>query len=179
MVLMEGRAHRYRDCVALLGPLGSSSLRRALAPCAAVPRCRWRRKRQDRLQPLLPQSPLEILRLDRNLDHRRNLRGNGISRLPPAPVPRAHRQSHACRGGTGTGLWTLHAYQGWTNVIVISVLGILFGVLAAWRGNLRANMIVHAWADVWSGWLKFVVWRFVRIGGSGAPSPADPISLTP
>jgi hypothetical protein len=29
----------------------------------------------------------------------------------------------------------------------------------AWRRNLRANMIVHAWADVWSGWLKFVVWR--------------------
>jgi hypothetical protein len=52
-----------------------------------------------------------------------------------------------------------HAYQGWKNVIVISVLGVMFGVLAAWRRNLRANIIVHAWADVWSGWLKFLLWR--------------------
>jgi membrane protease YdiL (CAAX protease family) len=52
-----------------------------------------------------------------------------------------------------------HLYQGWKNVIVISVLGVLFGVLAVWRRNLRANIIVHAWADVWSGWLKFLVWR--------------------
>jgi len=42
---------------------------------------------------------------------------------------------------------------------VIVVLGILFGALAAWRRNLRANMIAHAWADVWEGWLKFLVWR--------------------
>jgi membrane protease YdiL (CAAX protease family) len=52
-----------------------------------------------------------------------------------------------------------HAYQGWKSVIVIVVLGILFGALAAWRRNLRANMIAHAWADVWEGWLKFLVWR--------------------
>jgi hypothetical protein len=52
-----------------------------------------------------------------------------------------------------------HGYQGWRNVVVISVLGVLFGVLAAWRKNLRANMVVHAWADVWEGWLKFVVFR--------------------
>jgi membrane protease YdiL (CAAX protease family) len=50
-----------------------------------------------------------------------------------------------------------HFYQGWKNVIVISVLGVLFGVLATWRRNLRANVIVHAWADIWSGWLKFLV----------------------
>lgn len=39
-----------------------------------------------------------------------------------------------------------------------SALGILFGILAQWRGNLRANIIVHAWADLWSGWLKAIVW---------------------
>lgn len=50
-----------------------------------------------------------------------------------------------------------HFYQGWKNVIVICVLGVLFGLLAAWRGNLRANVLVHAWSDVWEGWLKFVV----------------------
>ncbi len=52
-----------------------------------------------------------------------------------------------------------HGYQGWRSVVVISVLGVLYGALAAWRKNLRANMIAHAWADVWEGWLKFVVWR--------------------
>jgi len=43
--------------------------------------------------------------------------------------------------------------------VVIIVLGVLYGALAAWRKNLRANMISHAWADVWEGWLKFVVFR--------------------
>jgi hypothetical protein len=44
------------------------------------------------------------------------------------------------------------------NVAVISVLGVLYGELAAWRGNLRANIIAHAWTDIWEGWFKFVVW---------------------
>jgi uncharacterized protein len=76
------------------------------------------------------------------------------------------RQFHALTGsvavavlGQGVVFGLFHSYQGWKNVIVICVLGVLFGALAAWRGNLRANMIVHAWSDVWSGWLKFVVWR--------------------
>jgi hypothetical protein len=41
-------------------------------------------------------------------------------------------------------------------VMVILPLGILYGALAEWRGNLRANMIAHAWSDVFEGWLKFV-----------------------
>lgn len=52
-----------------------------------------------------------------------------------------------------------HSYQGWKNVFIISVLGVLYGVLAAWRGNLRANILSHAATDIWEGWLKFVVWR--------------------
>jgi len=52
-----------------------------------------------------------------------------------------------------------HAYQGWRNVVVISVLGILYGALAAWRGNLRVNIVSHAWTDIWEGWLKFAVLR--------------------
>lgn len=76
------------------------------------------------------------------------------------------RQLHAL---TGNMAWAIvlqalvfgiaHGYQGWRNVVVISVLGVLFGVLAAWRKNLRANMVAHAWTDFWEGWLKFVVWR--------------------
>jgi hypothetical protein len=34
------------------------------------------------------------------------------------------------------------------------VLGIIYGWFAAWRRNLRANMICHAWTDIWSGWLS-------------------------
>jgi membrane protease YdiL (CAAX protease family) len=49
-----------------------------------------------------------------------------------------------------------HGYQGWKNVVVISALGILYGMLAAWRRNLRVNIISHAWSDLWEGWLKFV-----------------------
>lgn len=76
------------------------------------------------------------------------------------------RQLHALTGsvvaavlGQGVVFGLFHLYQGWKNVIVISVLGVMFGTLAAWRRNLRANILVHAWADVWEGWLKFVVWR--------------------
>jgi uncharacterized protein len=50
----------------------------------------------------------------------------------------------------------IHAYQGWKQVLVIAPLGILYGALAAWRKNLRANMISHAWSDVFEGRLKFL-----------------------
>lgn len=76
------------------------------------------------------------------------------------------RQLHALSGslvvavvGQGLVFGIFHAYQGWRNVVVISVLGVLYGALAAWRGNLRVNIVTHAWGDVWEGWLKFVVWR--------------------
>jgi membrane protease YdiL (CAAX protease family) len=76
------------------------------------------------------------------------------------------KQFHALTGGMamavlaqGLVFGLFHAYQGWKNVAVITVLGVLYGILAAWRRNLQANIIVHAWSDVWSGWLRFVVWR--------------------
>lgn len=76
------------------------------------------------------------------------------------------RQFHALSGsvvvavlGQGLVFGLGHSYQGWKNTVVITVLGIMFGALAAWRKNLRANIVVHAWADVWEGWLKFVFWR--------------------
>jgi membrane protease YdiL (CAAX protease family) len=47
-----------------------------------------------------------------------------------------------------------HSYQGLKQVMIIAVLGVLYGTLAAWRRNLRANMIAHAWTDIWNGWLS-------------------------
>ncbi len=46
-----------------------------------------------------------------------------------------------------------HSYQGLKQVMIIAVLGVLYGALAAWRRSLRANMIAHAWTDIWNGWL--------------------------
>jgi len=46
-----------------------------------------------------------------------------------------------------------HAYQGMKQVVVISVLGGLYGVLAAWRKNLRSGMIAHTWSDIFGGLL--------------------------
>ena len=76
------------------------------------------------------------------------------------------RQFHALTGGVAWAILAqalvfglAHSYQGWRNVMVISVLGVLYGALAAWRRNLRANIVAHAWSDIWEGWLKFVVWK--------------------
>jgi membrane protease YdiL (CAAX protease family) len=44
-----------------------------------------------------------------------------------------------------------HGYQGWKNVVVIVVLGALYGVLARWRRSTRPGMIAHAWADFYGG----------------------------
>jgi hypothetical protein len=41
-----------------------------------------------------------------------------------------------------------HWYQGVKMVIVITVLGALFGILAHWRKSLRPGMIAHAWEDI-------------------------------
>jgi membrane protease YdiL (CAAX protease family) len=47
-----------------------------------------------------------------------------------------------------------HAYQGAKQVIVITSLGVVYGVLPLWRKSLRPNMIAHAWSDVFSGILS-------------------------
>src|ERR1041385_2057509 len=74
------------------------------------------------------------------------------------------RQFHALTGsivaavlGQGVLFGLMHSYQGWKQVVVISALGVLYGALAARRRNLRANILAHAWSDVWEGWLKQLV----------------------
>lgn len=41
-----------------------------------------------------------------------------------------------------------HWYQGAKMMIVITGLGVLFGILAHWRKSLRPGMIAHAWGDI-------------------------------
>jgi uncharacterized protein len=44
-----------------------------------------------------------------------------------------------------------HIYQGAKSTIVIGVYGLLFGILAEWRKNLRPGMMAHAWHDAITG----------------------------
>ena len=41
-----------------------------------------------------------------------------------------------------------HGYQGWRSTVVITIFGILFGALAAFRGSVRAGILAHAATDL-------------------------------
>jgi membrane protease YdiL (CAAX protease family) len=47
-----------------------------------------------------------------------------------------------------------HGYQGGKQVATITVLGLLYGLLAWWRRSLRPGMLAHGWTDVFSGLLS-------------------------
>ena len=53
----------------------------------------------------------------------------------------------------------MHAYQGWRAVVLISIIGMMFGGLVAWRKTLRVGMVAHGGQDIWAGWLSQVVFR--------------------
>jgi uncharacterized protein len=44
-----------------------------------------------------------------------------------------------------------HAYQGTRMTVLIAVYGLLFGMLAHWRGSVRPGMIAHGWQDSLNG----------------------------
>jgi len=44
-----------------------------------------------------------------------------------------------------------HGYQGWRYMLIISVFGILFGLLAQWRRSIRPGMMAHAIQDALGG----------------------------
>jgi uncharacterized protein len=51
-----------------------------------------------------------------------------------------------------------HVYQGLPATVTIGVYGLLFGILAELRGNLRPGMLTHAWHDSITGLsLEFLV----------------------
>jgi membrane protease YdiL (CAAX protease family) len=43
-----------------------------------------------------------------------------------------------------------HGYQGIHNMILISILGLLYGSLAQWRRNLRPGILAHVWSDIFA-----------------------------
>jgi membrane protease YdiL (CAAX protease family) len=59
---------------------------------------------------------------------------------------------------TGSAAWAVpiqaivfgigHFYEGLGQVGRITLFGVLFGLLAVWRKNLRPGMIAHAWSDI-------------------------------
>ena len=44
-----------------------------------------------------------------------------------------------------------HSYQGLGRAAVIVLIGLVLGMLAAWRGNIRAGIVAHAALDIWGG----------------------------
>jgi uncharacterized protein len=46
-----------------------------------------------------------------------------------------------------------HGYQGLQAVVMIILFGFVFGILASWRKSLRPGMILHAWSDIYAGYL--------------------------
>jgi membrane protease YdiL (CAAX protease family) len=73
------------------------------------------------------------------------------------------RQFHAATGSIAAAVvlqaivfGLVHSYQGWKPVLVITVLGVLYGTLVALRRDLRASMIAHVWSDIYEGYAKFL-----------------------
>jgi uncharacterized protein len=50
-----------------------------------------------------------------------------------------------------------HGYQGIRNMVLLSVFGVLFSLLAIFRRNIRAGIIAHAWQDFVAGLLLSVL----------------------
>lgn len=49
-----------------------------------------------------------------------------------------------------------HVYQGYKPVLVITVLGLEYGLLVYWQRTLRSAMLSHAWSDMVAGYFKYL-----------------------
>lgn len=70
--------------------------------------------------------------------------------------------THSVAGGvvlSGVIFGLGHAYQGAWQVVQIAVTGILFGVLAQWRGSLKPGIIAHAAQNTLAGVLLYLLSR--------------------
>jgi uncharacterized protein len=52
-----------------------------------------------------------------------------------------------------------HVYQGVRQAALIGVYGALFGILAAWRRDVKPGMIAHGWQDTFAGAASFVIYK--------------------
>ncbi len=52
-----------------------------------------------------------------------------------------------------------HGYQGLRAISMIILFGFLYGILAFWRKSLRPGMVLHAWSDIYAGYL----FQFMRL----------------
>ena len=101
----------------------------------------------DALRSLFPRSPLEILlwillSMTAGICEEIHCRGY------------LQRQFAAWTGSASGGIvlqgavfGAAHGYQGWKMMLVIAVYGIIFGLLAQWRGSLRPGMMAHFMQD--------------------------------
>ncbi|HEV2021171.1 MAG TPA: CPBP family intramembrane glutamic endopeptidase [Terriglobales bacterium] len=55
-----------------------------------------------------------------------------------------------------------HGYQGAARMVQIGVFGLLFGILAHFRKNLRPGMIAHAWHDSIVGIFLYILQRVLK-----------------
>jgi membrane protease YdiL (CAAX protease family) len=67
------------------------------------------------------------------------------------------RQFHALTGSVAVAVALQavvfgagHFYEGTWAVVKITLYGVLFGMLAAWRKSLRPGMLAHAWSDIFA-----------------------------
>jgi uncharacterized protein len=55
-----------------------------------------------------------------------------------------------------------HGYQGTARMAMITVYGMMFGLLAFWRKSLRPGMISHAWQDSVSGIAMYFIFVVMK-----------------
>lgn len=74
------------------------------------------------------------------------------------------RQFSALTGSVWAGVLSqailfgmIHPFKGWKYVLLVSILGVLYGGLAVLRKDLKPGMLAHGFSDVWEGWLKHVL----------------------
>lgn len=59
-----------------------------------------------------------------------------------------------------------HVYQGVRQAVLIGVYGVLFGILAAWRRDVKPGMVAHAWQDSIAGALSYILYKgLIKIPG--------------
>jgi hypothetical protein len=48
---------------------------------------------------------------------------------------------------SATAFGAAHLYEGWSRAVVIAASGVLYGLVAQWRGTVRPGMFAHAFQD--------------------------------